>query len=60
MVAFIEQHGNEEVARIQKAMGDEFTIQKNQYVEEEKMKISENYKNELSNNIVRLKIEKSK
>lgn len=60
MVAFIQQHGKEEVERIEKAMGDEFTIQKNQYVEDEKKKISENYKNELSNQIVRLKIEKSK
>ena len=41
-------------------MGDEFTIQKNNYVEEEKKKITENYKNELANQEVRLKIEKSK
>lgn len=60
MVAFIQQHGKEEVARIQKSMGDEFTIQKNNYVEEEKKKITENYKNELANQEVRLKIEKSK
>ena len=26
MVAFIKQHGSEEVDRITKAMGDEFTI----------------------------------
>ena len=60
MVAFIQQHGKEEVARIQKSMGDEFTIQKNNYVEEEKKKITENFKNELANQEVRLKIEKSK
>jgi len=30
-------------------MGDEFTIQKNQYVDEEKKKIAENSKNDLSN-----------
>ena len=60
MVAFIEQHGKEEVMRIQKSMGDEFTIQKNNYVEEEKKKITENYKNELANQEVRMKIEKSK
>lgn len=60
MVAFIKQHGIEEVARIEKSMGDEFTIQKNSYVEEEKKKITENYKNELSNQEVRLKIERSK
>lgn len=60
MVAFIMQHGKEEVSRIEKSMGDEFTIQKNQYIEEEKKKITENYKNELANQEVRLKIEKSK
>jgi vacuolar-type H+-ATPase subunit E/Vma4 len=60
MVAFIQQHGKEEVDRIEKAMGDEFTIQKNQYVEDEKKKIAETYKNQLSNQTVRLKIEKSK
>ena len=41
-------------------MDDEFTIQKNTYIEEEKKKIGENFKNELANNEVRLKIEKSK
>ena len=56
MVQFIRQHGIEEVARIEKAMGDEFTIQKNQYVEEEKKKIMENFKNELANQEVRFKI----
>jgi len=60
MVAFIKQHGIEEVDRIKKAAGDEFTIQKNQYVDEEKKKISEDFKNKLANEEVRLKIEKSK
>lgn len=60
MVAFIKQHGIEEVQRIEKAAGDEFTIQKNQYVDEEKKKISEDFKNKLANEEVRLKIEKSK
>lgn len=41
-------------------MDDEFTIQKNNYVAEEKEKISENFKNELANQTVRMKIEKSK
>ena len=60
MVAFIKQHGIEEVQRIEKSMHDEFTIQKNQYIQEEKQKITENYKNELANQEVRLRIEKSK
>ena len=60
MIAFIEQHGKETVLKIEKSMGDEFTINKNSYVEEEKKKITENYKNELANQEVRLKIERSK
>ena len=39
---------------------NEFTIEKNNYVAEEKIKITENFKNELGNQEVRLKIEKSK
>ena len=60
MVAFIVQHGKEEVARITKSMQDEFTIEKNSYLDEEKNKITENFKNELANSEVRLKIERSK
>ena len=60
MVAFIKQHGTEEVDRITKAMGDEFTIQRNQHMVEEKKKIVENLTNNLANEEVRLKIEKSK
>lgn len=43
MIAFIKAHGKETVEKIEKSMGDEFTIQKNQYVDEEKKKITENY-----------------
>ena len=60
MVAFIRQHGAEEVARIEKSAGDEFTIQKNNYVEEEKKKISDNYKKDLAAKEVQLKIIQSK
>ena len=60
MVVFIVQHGKEEVARITKSMQDEFTIEKNSYLDEEKNKITENFKNELANAEVRLKIERSK
>ena len=60
MVAFIVQHGKEEVASITKSMQDEFTIEKNSYLDEEKNKITENFKNELANAEVRLKIERSK
>ena len=60
MVAFIRQHGEEEVAAINASADNEFIVQKNNYVSEEKIKISENFKNELDNQEVRLKIEKSK
>jgi len=60
MVAFIKQHGDEEVAAINASADNEFIVQKNNYVSEEKIKISENFKNELDNQEVRLKIEKSK
>ena len=60
MVAFIHQHGIEEVARITQSSNNEYTSQKNNYVAAEKEKIEENFKNELANQEVRLKIEKSK
>jgi vacuolar-type H+-ATPase subunit E/Vma4 len=60
MVAFIRQHGQEEVTAIKTASDAEFIVQKNNYVTEEKLKITENFKNELENQEVRLKIEKSK
>jgi V-type H+-transporting ATPase subunit E len=60
MVKFIEQHGDEEVQRIEKSAKDQFTIQKNNYVSIEKDKVLESLRNDLSNQEVRMKIEKSK
>jgi hypothetical protein len=60
MIAFIRQHGEEEVINIKQSSDAEFIVQKNNYVTEEKLKITENFKNELENQEVRLKIEKSK
>ena len=60
MIAFIKQHGEEEVAAINASADNEFIVQKNNYVSEEKIKITENFKNELENTEVKLKIEKSK
>ena len=60
MVAFINQHGDEEVSRIREATQQEFTIEHNKYIEDEKKKHEENLKVELSNEEVRLKIEQSK
>ena len=60
MIAFIRQHGEEEVTAIKQASDAEFIVQKNNYITEEKLKITENFKTELENQEVRLKIEKSK
>ena len=60
MIAFIRQHGNEEVTSIKQSSDAEFIIQKNNYITEEKLKFTENFKTELENQEVRLKIEKSK
>jgi hypothetical protein len=49
MIAFIKQHGDEEVAAINASADNEFIIQKNSYVTEEKVKITDNFKNELEN-----------
>jgi len=38
-------------------MGDEFTIEKNNYVDEEKKRITENFKAELDNEEIKLKID---
>ena len=60
MISFIKQHGEEEVSAINTSADNEFIVQKNNFVSEEKVKITENFKNELENQEVRLKIEKSK
>ena len=60
MVSFIKQHGLEEVERIKNTMDDEFTIQKNSHMHEEKKKIQVNMETRRENEEVRMKIEKSK
>lgn len=60
MVQFIRQHGDEEVDRINKSAKDQFTIQKNNFVSIEKDKVLEGFRNDLNNQEVRMKIEKSK
>ena len=49
MIQFIEQHGNETVEKINKQQADEFTIQKNSYVEEKKEEITASLKTQLAN-----------
>ena len=60
MVSFIKQHGLEEVERIKNTMDDEFTIQKNGHMMEERKKIETNMDTQFENELVRMKIEKSK
>ena len=57
MVMFIQQHGDEEVARIKEATEHEFTIEHNKYIEEQKKIMEDNYKAELQNEEVKLKIQ---
>lgn len=57
---FINQHGDEEVARIKESEAQEFTIRSTQYIAEQKQIIDDNFKADLQNQEVRLKIEQSK
>jgi V-type H+-transporting ATPase subunit E len=60
MVAFIRSHGEERVQMIAKQADDEFTIQKENYITEEKDKIANEFKDRLKKEEINLKIEKSK
>ena len=60
MVAFILSHGKERVATIEKQTEDEYTVQKENYISEEKKKIEQDYEQKLKKDEINLKIEKSK
>lgn len=60
MESFIQQKGMAEVNKIESEMDKEFSVMKAKYVEEEEKRIADNYKASLSNQTVKLKIEKSK
>lgn len=60
MVQFIKQHGDEEVARINESSKEEFTIEHNKYIDEQKKVMDDNFKAELQNEEVKLKIMQSK
>jgi hypothetical protein len=47
MVDFIRSHGKERVDTINKQAQDEFTIQKEKYIAEEKERLTQEYKNRL-------------
>ena len=59
MIAFIRSHGDERVATINKQSEDEFTIQKEKYIAEEKERLTQEYKNKLQQDEIRLRIQKS-
>lgn len=60
MVQFIVQHGDEEVSRIKESAASEFTIEHNKYLEEQKKLMDDNFKAELQNEEVKMKIQQSK
>lgn len=59
MIAFIKTHGDERVETIKRQAQDEFTIQKEKYIADEKERLIADYKNKLSQDEIRLKIQKS-
>jgi len=56
MIDFIKQHGRERVENIDRQALDEFTIQKEKYIAEEKENIIQLYKNKLAADEIKLKI----
>jgi V-type H+-transporting ATPase subunit E len=59
MINFIRQHGAERVAAIERQAQDEFTIQKEKYIADEKENLIQFYKNKLAQDEIKLKIKKS-
>lgn len=60
MVDFIRTHGHERVQAIEKMAEDEYTVQKENYIAEEKEKIINDYSERLRKDEINLKIERSK
>lgn len=59
MITFIRSHGDERVSTINKQAEDEFTIQKEKYIAEEKERLTQEYKNRLQQDEIKLRIQKS-
>lgn len=59
MIQFIRSHGDERVATIIKQAEDEFTIQKEKYIADEKENLINFYKSKLAQDEIKLKIQKS-
>ena len=47
MIQFIRSHGDERVLSINKQAEDEFTVQKENYIAEEKERLVQDYRNKL-------------
>lgn len=60
MVQFIRTHGEERVQTIKKQADDEFTVQKESYIAEEKERITADIRSRLLKDEIQLKIERSK
>lgn len=60
MVQFIKNHGEERVRTINKQADDEFTVQKESYIAEEKERITSEIADRLRKDEINLKIERSK
>jgi vacuolar-type H+-ATPase subunit E/Vma4 len=59
MIDFIDQSGTERVAEIDRQGKQDFAVGKEQAIENEKKRLSENFKNKLDNAEVQYKILKS-
>ena len=59
MIMFIKSHGDERVSTIDRQADDEFTIQKEKYIADEKENLIQFYKNKLAQDEIKLKIQKS-
>lgn len=60
MVQFIRTHGEERVQTIKKQADDEFTVQKESYIAEEKERITADIRTRLLKDEIQLKIDRSK
>ena len=60
MVQFIKNHGDERVLTINKQADDEFTVQKESYIAEEKERVTSDIRDRLRKDEINLKIDRSK
>lgn len=56
MIQFIRSHGDERVTSITKSAEDEFTVQKENYIAEEKERLVQDYRTRLQQDEIKLRI----